>query len=85
MDLSKKSRGTSLVLTFLFGPLGLLYSSFFAAVIMAVVIWVTFALIVIPLFCWLFCMFLGDYYVQKHNTNVDKLTRLLAGKAIQNT
>ena len=78
MDLSKKSKTVAFVLTLLLGPLGLLYSSITAGVIMIILTVVTAATVLIPILCWIFSILLGIYYADKHNDNVDRLVRLLS-------
>lgn len=80
MDLSSKSKGVSVTLTLLLGPVGLLYSSVPAALIMAFITFVSLATVIIPVLCWLFSIFLGVHYVDKHNTNVKRLIALLENK-----
>lgn len=67
----KKSRLTSLVLTLIFGPLGIFYSSGFAALAMLIITIVTAVVTagVGLLVVWPLCVAIGDHSTHKHNEN----------------
>ena len=75
-----KSRGAGFALTLLFGPLGLFYSSWVAALILVVIAVVTAASIVGPLVCWLLAIIISFVCVSSHNDKV-KATANLNGQA----
>ena len=63
-----KSRTTSAVLTLLFGPLGLFYTSFWAALALTVLAFASAPTIIGPLFAWVVSIFWSDSLVRKHNS-----------------
>ncbi len=65
-----KSHGVGFLLTLLFGPLGLFYSSWVAALILCVIALASATTIVGPVICWLLAMMLGPFGVGKHNDKV---------------
>ena len=69
-----KSRTTSAVLTVLLGPLGLFYTSFWAALALTVLAFVSAPTIVGPLFAWVVSIFWGDSLVRKHNGVIATVT-----------
>lgn len=71
MNLNRKSRGTSFLLTLLFGPLGLLYSSVIGGIVLTVVAIATAPSLVGPILCWVAAIIWGDYATQGHNKSVD--------------
>lgn len=76
--LNQKSRATSFVLTFLLGPLGLLYASWVAAVILAVIAIATAATVVGPVICWILAMIIGDSATRKHNRGIEEFKALMS-------
>lgn len=74
MNLTKKSRLISLLLTSLFGPLGVLYSSIAGALLLVLL-----AIITAPfggwLLVWLLAIGVGDHCTYKHNQSVDLLAK----------
>lgn len=80
MNVIKKSKGVSLLLTLLFGPLGLLYSSKGGAILLTILTVISFPTVIIPVLCWLASMVIGEISVIKHNKNVDATIALLGGK-----
>ncbi|WP_136487836.1 hypothetical protein [Vibrio sp. H11] len=80
MNLNKKSRLVSLALTIFFGPLGLLYSSVVAALILVVIAVLTFGSMIGPLICWVLAIAIGDHCTYKHNQNLQALKSLASGK-----
>lgn len=76
---NSKSRVISLILTILFGPLGLLYSSIIGGVILLVVAIFTSATIVVPLICWIIAILIGDSAVVSYNKKMRAQAELMAG------
>ncbi len=66
----KKSYFVSVLLALFFGPLGLFYSSWVAALILCVVTFITLWTYIIPMGCWLISAVLAVYFVYKHNEKV---------------
>lgn len=71
---NKKSMGIALLLSLLFGPLGLLYSSIMGGVVMLVL-----SLIIVPLtlgigalITWPICVIWSIIAVRKHNAEIDR-------------
>ncbi len=62
-----KSRTTSAILTILFGPLGLFYTTVWGAIALTVIAFVSATTLVGPLFAWVVSIFWGDSLVKKHN------------------
>ena len=73
MNLRAKSRSTSAILTFLFGPLGLFYSSAAGAVVLILVAIASAATMVGPVLCWGAAIYWGDHTVRRHNESVAAL------------
>ena len=71
-----KSRITSFVLTLLFGPIGLLYSSVLWGVILTLVAIVGATTIIIPVIIWIISILMGDSLTYGHNKKI----KLLAGQ-----
>lgn len=71
MRLTRKSRFVSLLLTVFLGPVGLLYSSVSAAVIIAILMFFTLPTVVLPVALWFCCIVIGDVATHKHNRSVD--------------
>ncbi len=80
MNLNEKSRGASFILTLLFGPLGLLYSSIAGGVILIVIAITTAATIIGPLICWFLAIIIGDHYTHKHNKSILEFKALMENK-----
>lgn len=80
MNLTRKNRSTSLLLTLFFGPLGLLYSSVVGGLILLIVAVASAPTFIGPVICWVLAMILGDHFTEKHNDNVEKLSRLLGDR-----
>jgi hypothetical protein len=78
--MNKKSRTTSFLLTLLLGPLGLLYASLGWGLILLIVAVLLAPTIVVPLFCWVLSIALGDHIVHRHNQGIDELIGLIRGK-----
>lgn len=75
IDAHSKSQEIGFILTFFFGPLGLLYGSWFAALILCVIAVACMAsgalnIVSIVLFCWPLAIFIGFVAVGKHNEKV---------------
>ena len=69
-----KSRTTSAVLTILFGPFGLFYTTVWGALALTVLAFVSAPTIVGPLFAWVVSIFWGDNLVRKHNGAIATVT-----------
>jgi hypothetical protein len=65
--MTSKSRTTSAVLTILFGPLGLFYTTVWGAIALTVLAFVSAPTLIGPLFAWAVSIFWGDNLVKKHN------------------
>ena len=63
-----KSRTTSAILTILFGPLGLFYTTVWGALALTVLAFASAPTIIGPLFAWVVSIFWGDSLVKKHNS-----------------
>ena len=66
-----KSRTTSAVLTILFGPLGLFYTTVWGALALTVLAFVSAPTIIGPVFAWVVSVFWGDSLVKKHNSTLN--------------
>ena len=71
-----KSNAIGFFLTLLFGPLGLFYCNWVAALILCVIAVVTAASIIGPVFCWLMAISISFYSVAKHNDKVKAAANL---------
>ena len=78
MNFTRKSRTTSLILTVLFGPLGLLYSSIVGGILLTLIAVVSAPTVVGPIICWLLAIALGDDRTHRHNKSLEKLESMLA-------
>ena len=72
-----KSRGTSLILTILFGPLGLLYSTIAGAAILTLLAVISAATVVGPLVCWVLAIAIGDHATYKYNAGINEWYRII--------
>jgi hypothetical protein len=77
MNLTKKSRTISLLLTILLGPLGLVYGSGAGGVILIIVAIVTAPTLIGPVICWVLAIAVGDHCVYKHNKGIDDFKKLI--------
>lgn len=77
MNVTKKSPLLAFFLALFFGPLGVLYSSVVAAIILGVIAVLGAATIIVPIVCWIFSILISLYCVFDHNENVDKTIQLL--------
>ena len=73
MNLRPKSRLTAFLLTFLFGPLGLFYSSVAGGIVLLLVAIASMGTIIGPVLCWITAIIWGDHTVRGHNESVDRL------------
>jgi hypothetical protein len=73
MNLRQKSRTTSAILTFLFGPLGVFYSSVAGAIVLILVAIASAGTVIGPILCWIAAIIWGDHTVRRHNESVDQL------------
>jgi len=62
-----KSQFIGFLLTLFFGPLGLFYSSWVAALILCVIAYFSFVTIVGPIFCWALAILISFFTVSGHN------------------
>ncbi|MDN3696784.1 hypothetical protein QWY97_05390 [Vibrio cortegadensis] len=76
MNLIPKSAMTSFILTFLFGPLGLFYSSPLWAVLLSIAFYFTLPTILVPIGIWLLSWGIGHYCVCTHNENIEAIKQL---------
>ena len=74
-----KSQTAGIILTLLFGPLGLFYSNWVAALILTVLAVVGSATIIIPILIWILSVVLTYPFVAKHNDKTKTTARLLSG------
>jgi len=65
-----KSRRLSFILTLLLGPLGLLYISWKAALLLTILALVTALTIYVPILCWLLSVIYGQMWVSEHNQKI---------------
>jgi hypothetical protein len=75
----KKSTGVALVLTFLFGPIGLLYANILYGVILTIIAIVGATTIFIPLIVWVFSIIDAPFAVKSYNKKMRSEAELLAG------
>ena len=72
-----KSRGVSLALTILFGPLGLLYSTIAGAVILTFLAIISAVTVVGPLVCWVLAIAIGDHATHRYNEGINEWVNTL--------
>jgi ABC-type transport system involved in multi-copper enzyme maturation permease subunit len=75
-----KSKGVSLVLTILFGPLGLLYTRWLAALILLVLSISLFTTVIVPVLCWIISIIMGHSGVDQYNQRLQATADLMAGR-----
>jgi hypothetical protein len=73
-----KSRRVGLILAALFGPLGLLYSNWIAAIILTSVVIGTSSTVIIPIVIWVVSMALSVMFVDKFNDKVIATAKLFS-------
>ncbi len=78
LDAHLKSQGAGFLLALLFGPLGLFYSNWLAALIMCVIAIAGVATIIIPVICWILSILLCFTFVGNANTKIKAQARLIA-------
>jgi hypothetical protein len=71
-----KSQISGFLLTLLFGPLGLFYSSWVAALILCVIAIVTAVSIIGPIICWMLAILISFATVSGHNKKVHATANL---------
>ncbi|MCG6216231.1 hypothetical protein [Vibrio furnissii] len=76
MNLVPKSRVMSFALTFLLGPIGLLYSAPLWGVMLTILLVLTWSTVLVPIAIWLLSWGLGDYYAASHNENIQAIKAL---------
>ena len=80
MNINKKSRLASLLLTLLLGPLGLMYSSVIGGLILLVIAIFTIPTVFGPLICWGLAIIIGDSATYKHNKSIERFEDLMRVK-----
>lgn len=75
-----KSHSAGFLLTLFFGPLGLFYSSWVAALILCVIAVLSAATIILPIICWMLAILISFGAVSDHNKRVLSSARLIAGR-----
>ncbi|WP_412497255.1 hypothetical protein [Vibrio fluvialis] len=80
MNLNPKSRLVSFCLTLLFGPLGLLYSSVIASLVLIVIAVLSASTVIGPVVCWVLAIAIGDHCSYKHNKNIQEIKNLVGTK-----
>ena len=79
IDVNSRSQMMGVVLTVIFGPLGLFYSSWIAALILCVVVVATVSTILVPIVCWITSVLLSLFFVPRYNKKVEAQARLMKG------
>ena len=77
IKLESKSRLVSLILTTLFGPLGLMYSSLKWGLVLAIVAVIGAATFVITIAIWIISIIVGDSATYRHNQRVIARSKLI--------
>ena len=80
MNLNEKSRLVSFILTLIFGPLGLFYSSVAGALVLTFIAFIAAATIIVPVICWILAICIGDHCTYKHNKNIENIKELVSSK-----
>ncbi|MGM0785635.1 MAG: hypothetical protein ACQEUM_16130 [Pseudomonadota bacterium] len=70
VETHSKSQFLGFFLTLIFGPLGLFYSSWVAALILCVIAVLSAGSIIGPIICWLLAILISFFAVSKHNDKV---------------
>lgn len=78
IKVNSKSNAIGFLLALFFGPLGLFYSNWIAALILCGLAISTAATIVVPIICWLSAMAITFYLVPKYNKKVEAEARLIS-------
>ena len=74
-----KDQGIGIILTILLGPIGLLYASTAAGVVMTLIALATFPTVVGPVACWGLSVILGIDAISSHNRRVKAAVELGGG------
>ena len=82
MNLNKKSRITSFLLTLLLGPLGLLYSSVIGGIVLLIIAILSAPTLIGPMVCWFLAVIIGDSATHKHNKGVERFEQLMQGRQV---
>ena len=77
MNLNKKSKSTAFWLSFLLGPLGVMYGSILSGFILLVLTIATAGTVILPLMFWVGGWFVAMSAVDKHNDNIDQFIQLM--------
>jgi len=80
-----KSQIAGFILTLLFGPLGLFYSNWVAALVLCLIAFFTLSTIVGPIFCWILSIIIGFFTVSKHNKKVSAAAALTNSGQLNNS
>ena len=78
--MTKKSRLVSFALTLIFGPIGLLYASPLAGVLMIAAGLLIQPAVIGMIGLWVLTIAIGDHLCYKHNQSADRLEKLIAGR-----
>ena len=78
LQVEGKSRGTAMILALLFGPLGLLYVSPAAAILLTIVAIVGAATIAVPIAVWIISIGLADHYAYTHNRKIKAKAKMMS-------
>ena len=70
IDAHSKDQRLGFVLALLFGPLGLFYGSWIAALILCVITFISAATVIGPVICWILAMLINFPAVRMHNEKV---------------
>ncbi len=81
MNLVQESRVMSFLLTFLLGPVGLLYSTPVWGIVLTVIFVLSISTVIVPIIIYLLSWGLGDYYTATHNENIEAIKALHQNKA----
>lgn len=77
MEIEGKSRTLSFCLTFLFGPIGLIYASPKFAIALTAIMAMFLETVIVPLVCWALAIVAGDYFIAKYNNGLQRFNAML--------
>jgi len=80
VEMHSKSQLSGFLLTLLFGPLGLFYSSWIAGLILTITAVGLGATIIVPLICWGLSILLSFGFVDDYNNKVKSTAELLSSE-----
>lgn len=78
LNINTKSRLTSLILTLLIGPLGLMYSSILWGAILTIIAFLGAPTVVVPLGVWILSILLGDSFTYNHNKRIQSQAQFVS-------